>query len=89
MKTIYRPRFVKDLKAIRSQPEYNEICQIVFDLFSVKSDLSAIPNVKKIKNSKECYRVRVGNYRINFSFSKNEVLFMRVLHRKDICRYFP
>jgi mRNA-degrading endonuclease RelE of RelBE toxin-antitoxin system len=34
-------------------------------------------------------RFRVADYRIGFIFDGQTVIFFRVLHRKDIYRYFP
>ncbi len=35
------------------------------------------------------YRIRVGDYRIGVEVVGDEILFVRILHRKDIYRYFP
>ncbi|HAO10876.1 MAG TPA: plasmid stabilization protein, partial [Planktothrix sp. UBA8407] len=44
---------------------------------------------KKLKGDDNAYRLRVGDYRIGFYFDGETVTFARVLHRKDIYRYFP
>jgi len=46
-------------------------------------------NVKKIKGYKSFYRVRIGDYRIGFELRNGVIVFYRVLHRKDIYKYFP
>ncbi|MCC5620529.1 type II toxin-antitoxin system RelE/ParE family toxin [Nostoc sp. CHAB 5715] len=33
--------------------------------------------------------MRVGDYRIGFTVAGDTITFVRVLHRKDIYRYFP
>ncbi len=35
------------------------------------------------------YRIRVGNYRIGLVLDEAEISFVRVLHRKEMYRYFP
>lgn len=35
------------------------------------------------------YRIRVGEYRIGMAVNENTVIFVRVLNRKEIYRYFP
>ena len=51
--------------------------------------LKSIAGIKKLKGLKLHYRVRLGDYRIGLYLDKNKVVFSRVLHRKDIYRYFP
>lgn len=53
------------------------------------TNLSEISNVKKLKAEKSSYRIRVGNYRIGFVMSEDMITFVRVLHRKEMYRYFP
>ena len=48
-----------------------------------------ISNVKKIKGDGDYYRIRVGEYRIGLAEENNAIAFIRVLHRKEIYRYFP
>ena len=52
-------------------------------------DFQTIVNLKKLKGDDNAYRLRVGDYRIGFYFDGDTVTFARVLHRKDIYRYFP
>jgi mRNA-degrading endonuclease RelE of RelBE toxin-antitoxin system len=51
--------------------------------------LQAIINLKKLKGDDNAYQLRIGDYRIGFYFDGETVTFARVLHRKDIYRYFP
>ncbi|MGH8000971.1 MAG: type II toxin-antitoxin system RelE family toxin [Brasilonema sp.] len=48
-----------------------------------------ITNLKKLKGYDNAYRIRIGDYRIGIIFDDETVMFQRVLHRKDIYRYFP
>jgi len=48
-----------------------------------------IKNTKKIRGYKTYFRLKVGNYRIGFEYDNNVIVFFRVLHRKDIYKYFP
>ncbi|MGV2389856.1 MAG UNVERIFIED_CONTAM: hypothetical protein LVR29_21120 [Microcystis novacekii LVE1205-3] len=52
MKVQYRKRFLKDLKALKNQPVYEQILQLAFrDLPNAKS-LQDIGNVKPMKGAK-------------------------------------
>jgi mRNA-degrading endonuclease RelE of RelBE toxin-antitoxin system len=89
MNTEYKPNFIKDLKALTSTPVYDSIKSLVFEEIPSYSSLDEISNVKKLKDADNAYRVRVGDYRIGFTFEEETITFVRVLHRKDIYRYFP
>jgi len=64
------------------------IQEVIEEVESIDS-LTDLSNVKKLKAEGDYYRVRVGDYRIGLSVSEDIVTFVRVLHRKEIYRYFP
>jgi len=89
LKVEYLPIFLKDLKALKSAPVYQSIRSLVFEEIPSYTCLQEIKNLKKLKDFDSAYRVRVGNYRVGFTFSEGTVTFVRVLHRKEIYRFFP
>jgi mRNA-degrading endonuclease RelE of RelBE toxin-antitoxin system len=89
MKVEYLPSFLKDLKALKSTPVFEQIKAMAFEEIPNATDLQTIVNLKKLKGDDNAYRLRVGDYRIGFYFEDETVTFARVLHRKDIYRYFP
>lgn len=89
MKTSYAASFIKDLRRLRGSPIYGRVKVLAFDTFPALDDLSNLPNLKKLKNADNAYRIRMGDYRIGFTLEGDTVMFKRVLHRKDIYRYFP
>jgi mRNA interferase RelE/StbE len=48
-----------------------------------------IVNLKKIIGADTYYRIMIGDYRVGVIIEGDTVIFVRVLHRKDIYRYFP
>ena len=52
-------------------------------------NLLEIGNIKKLKADGNYYRIRVGDYRIGLAEDKDAIAFVRVLHRKEMYRYFP
>ena len=52
-------------------------------------DLQDILHFSKLSGYDSFYRVRVGDYRIGIEMIGDEIIFVRILHRKDIYRYFP
>ena len=85
----YMPTFIKDLKALKSTPVYESVKSFVFEEIPSYSSLDEISNLKKLKDADNAYRIRVGDYRVGFTFEGETITFIRVLHRKDIYRYFP
>jgi len=51
--------------------------------------LSDIQNLKKMQGYDTFYRIRLGDYRIGIEVAADQVILVRILHRKDIYRYFP
>ncbi|MBD2384271.1 type II toxin-antitoxin system RelE family toxin [Cylindrospermum sp. FACHB-282] len=89
MNTQYLPSFVKDLKVLKSTPSYESIKKFAFEEIRQISTFQEIANIKKLQGYDNAYRIRVGDYRIGIIFDGETVIFERVLHRKEIYRYFP
>jgi mRNA interferase RelE/StbE len=89
MRIEYLPTFIKDLKALRGNPVYKPIHQLVFDEIPNMENLGEIPNIKKLKGYSNAYRFRVSNYRVGFFINGETLQFSRALHRREIYRYFP
>jgi len=53
------------------------------------NSLVEIPNLKKLKGANDCFRVRIGDYRIGLRVKGDEVRLIRFLNRKDIYKNFP
>ena len=88
MKIAFRDSFAKDLKSIRDKAELNRIKGII-EAIELSDSLSHLPNLKKLKGHENYYRLRAGDYRIGIALKSDTLIFVRVLNRKDIYRYFP
>jgi mRNA interferase RelE/StbE len=88
MNVEFRKSFEKDLSKIRDVELLQRIKGVIEEVESLDS-LTDLSNVKKLKAEGDYYRVRVGDYRIGLSLNEDVVTFVRVLHRKEIYRYFP
>ncbi|MDZ8258141.1 type II toxin-antitoxin system RelE family toxin [Nostoc sp. ChiQUE01b] len=89
MITQYLPSFIKDLKGLKSTPYYETIRTLAFEEIPRILTFEEITNLKKLQGYENAYCIRFGDYRIGLIFDGETVLFQRVLHRKDIYRYFP
>ncbi len=89
MNVEYLPTFIKDLKALKSTSVYDSIKALVFEEILGYESFQEISNLKKLKAYDRAYRIRMGDYRIGLFFDNETITFARILHRKDIYRYFP
>jgi mRNA interferase RelE/StbE len=48
-----------------------------------------LADCKKLTGYKTAYRIRMGQYRIGFYYEHKTIELVRILHRKEIYRYFP
>ncbi len=88
MKITYRKIFLKELSKIPSKTR-SQMEELVFEeLHKVKS-IFGIGKIEKMKGYDSYYKIRFGSYRIGLRIFNDTVIFERVLHRKDIYRYFP
>ena len=80
--------FQKDLQKI-NQVKINKKINILIETCIAASDIMNINGVKKLVGFKNHYRFKMGQYRIGFVLNDETIVFVRVLHRKDIYKYFP
>jgi mRNA interferase RelE/StbE len=88
MNVEFRKSFEKDLNKIRDEDLLQRIQTVIEEVETIDS-LIDLANVKKLKGEGDYYRIRVGDYRIGLFVSDDVIEFVRVLHRKEIYRYFP
>ena len=80
--------FVKDVEKINSSSINEKLSRIIPGIQKA-SKISEISNLKKLHGTKNYYRIRMGYYRIGIIILKEEIQLIRLLHRKDIYRFFP
>lgn len=88
MNTNFRESFAKDLRVIRDRSILAQVKDVI-ESVEAASNLRDIAGLKKLKGATDYYRIRFGQYRIGIIVRGNEIIFVRILHRKDIYRYFP
>ena len=90
LKPEYSNRFLKELTRLKKQSTvYDEIVKICFDNTSNYKQKNDITKLEKITGYKNYYRIKVRDFRIGLKIENDILYFMRVLHRKDIYKYFP
>lgn len=88
MRLEFRRSFEKDLSKIRDADLLLRIKAVIEEVENSESLLN-ISNIKKLKADGNYYRIRVGDYRIGLTENEGLLTFVRVLHRKEMYRYFP
>jgi mRNA interferase RelE/StbE len=80
--------FLKELSRMPAS-QRKKIEQFVFNDASVLKGAEDIPNLRKLKGYKYFYRIRFGNYRAGVRIQNDTLIFERLLHRKDIYKFYP
>jgi len=88
VKLAYEACFEKDLKNINDKNLLKKIKSTIEEIRKTDK-LSSISNLKKLRGYETFYRIRIGDYRIGIEIIEDCVIFTRVLHRKEVYRYFP
>lgn len=88
MEVEFRKSFEKDLKKLRDKDLLTRIRAVILEIEDA-GNLEDVSNVKKLKAEGDYYRIRVGDYRIGILLDEDVVVFVRVLHRKEVYKYFP
>jgi mRNA interferase RelE/StbE len=88
MKVLIDKSFEKDVERIIDKKILHLLADCIEEIQEVNK-LTQITNCKKLKGSKNAYRIHIGDYRIGFVFEKQAVEFVRFLHRSKIYNFFP
>lgn len=87
MRVYVKKSFLKDIDKLHKATK-KDVLSIIEKIKNAES-LFTWPNIKKLKGHKHFYRIRLGKYRIGFEIREDTIIFYRVLHRRDLYRYFP
>lgn len=88
MKVSFEASFARDLKGIKDKKMLDPFEQVIVQVKAATA-LSEVKHLSKMRGHATFYRLRLGDYRIGIEVVKDAVIFVRILHRKDIYRYFP
>jgi len=88
VKVSFEASFARDLKSIRDKPLLRRVEEVIVEVRTATA-LSEIQHLRKMRGYTTLHRLRLGDYRIGIELIEDEIIFVRILHRKDIYRYFP
>ena len=87
MKVTFRRSFLKNFR--RVDKSLGRRVEQIIDEVEQATSLQDIHNLKRLSGKGPYYRIRIGDYRIGLKMEGGVVEFLRLLHRKDMYRYFP
>lgn len=90
MKVLFKKSFFKDFDRLPKniQVEVKEVCFGIFPKIKSLSEFKNFP-FHKMGGFQFYWRIKVKDFRIGFKKIDGEIIFMRVLPRKDIYKFFP
>ena len=88
MKTVFKKRFLKELARVPQKIRI-QIEEFVFEKAPKLESIEESKKVEKMKGYSPFYKIRFGDYRVGLKYKEKIIIFERVLHRKDIYKYFP
>jgi mRNA interferase RelE/StbE len=80
--------FLKELAKLPAK-ERHKVEKLLFEEVESYKNLAQISNFKKLKGYRNYYKIRFGDYRAGLKFENNILVFERILHRKDIYKFYP
>jgi mRNA interferase RelE/StbE len=87
VRVSFEASFARDLKGIKDRILLKQVEQVIAEVKTATA-LSEVKHLSKMRGHATLYRLRLGDYRIGIEVVEDEVIFVRILHRKDIYRYF-
>jgi mRNA interferase RelE/StbE len=88
LKVRFKESFSRDLRAIRDKALLERLTALIENVEKAKN-LADLTGVKKLRGGGAYYRIRVAEYRVGLALENDVVVFVRVLHRREVYRYFP
>ena len=88
MKVEFNESFLNDLKAVKDKSVLAK-AKAAIEASELADALDQITNLKKMRGSREYFRIRIGDFRLGLKLEGDTLVFIRFLNRKDIYRYFP
>lgn len=87
MRIIIRDIANKDAKKL-SKVIKEAVNDIVIKIIEA-DNITQLANCKKLKGHNTAYRIKYKDYRIGIFYEDDTVTVSRILHRKEVYRYFP
>jgi mRNA interferase RelE/StbE len=88
MKATFRKSFARDVRKVRDRVILDRVRQVIEQVETVTT-LQEVSDLKQLAGTANCFRIRVGDYRLGIVVEGETVEFVRCLPRRDLYRFFP
>ncbi len=88
MNVRFKKRFLKELATLPSTHR-KEVETFVFEKLPTAKALAELGNVEAMKGYHGFYKARFGDWRLGLRLEGETLFVERILHRREIYRYFP
>lgn len=85
---LVQRKFLKDLAKIPTR-DRAKIESFVFESLPGYATIEEIGKLEKMQGYRDYYKVRFGDYRIGIFYEAQTLVLERVLHHREIYRFFP
>jgi len=89
MRVQFTKSFAKDLRKHKKNQVLLKQLEKVIKNAEKAEAITELINLKQLKAEGRYYRIRSGEYRIGITIEDAQITFVRVLHRREIYRFFP
>lgn len=87
MEVEFLKKFEKDLTKVDALTRKRAL-RVVQSLETATS-ITELEQLKKLSGHQNTYRIRLGDYRLGIFVSGDKVQLARLLHRREVYRFFP
>lgn len=88
MQILYEKSFYKDIAKLTDKSINKKLLEII-QLLKKQNDIHRLNSIKKMSGYTNYYRIRIGDFRLGFKYDNGTITLIRLLHRKEIYKYFP
>lgn len=89
MRVLFTRSFAKDLRNHRKNQILLQQIHKVIEQVERAEAITELTNLKQLKTEGRYYRIRIGDYRLGLAIENDLITFVRILHRREIYRFFP
>lgn len=89
MRVLFTKSFAKDLRNHRKNQTLLQQIQKVIEQAEQAEAITELTHLKQLKAEGRYYRIRINDYRLGLTIENDQITFVRVLHRREIYRFFP
>lgn len=88
MEITFKKSAIKDIQVLPPDIRDN-VKDLLFEKIPQITNIKEINDLEKLKGFKNFYRIRIRDYRIGIQIDNSKITVIKILHHKEIYKYFP